>query len=142
MIEITPGIGISEHELSFSFERSPGPGGQNTNKVNTRVTLHFDVLHSTSLSNQQKSQLRSKLASRINQDGVLRIVSSKERTQLANRRAAVNRFITLMAEAFYNPPPRKKTAVPVGAQRKRLEAKSQRSVLKRERRSPVPFNGD
>jgi len=49
VIEIHPGVGISEHELTFSFERSPGPGGQNVNKVNTRVTLHFDVIKSTSL---------------------------------------------------------------------------------------------
>ncbi len=135
MIEITPAVGISEHELSFSFERSPGPGGQNANKVNTRVTLHFDVLKSTSLSAQQKGQLKAKLASRINQDGVLRIVSSKERTQLANRRAAVNRFISLMAEAFHTPAARKKTVVPAGAQRKRLDAKSQRSVVKRSRQA-------
>lgn len=133
MIEIHPGVGISEHELTFSFERSPGPGGQNVNKVNTRVTLHFDVIKSTSLSHQQKAMLKKSLASRITQEGVLKIISSKERTQLANRRAAVNRFITLMGEAFRVPEPRKKTVPPASAARKRLDCKAQRSCLKRAR---------
>lgn len=141
MIEINSGLGISEHELSFSFERSPGPGGQNVNKVNTRVTLHFDVGRSTSLSHSQKSVVKKSLGSRISQDGVLRIVSSKERTQLANRRAAVNRFISLMSEALEPPKPRKKTLPPPSADRKRVENKSRRSEVKRTRTS-VPLNGD
>jgi ribosome-associated protein len=100
MIDICPGVTVSEHELQFSFDRCPGAGGQNSNKVNTRVTLHFNVSGSTSLSRAQKSQLCESLATRINQDGILRIHSSKERTQLANRRAAVNRFIELMSTTF------------------------------------------
>jgi ribosome-associated protein len=141
VIEINSGIGISEQELSFSFERSPGPGGQNVNKVNTRVTLHFDVSRSTSLSHQQKAALRRTLSGRISQDGVLRIVSSKERTQLANRRAAVNRFISLMADALEPPKLRRKTLPPASAERKRVENKVRRSEVKRTRTS-VPLNGD
>lgn len=141
MIEINSGIGISEHELSFSFERSSGPGGQNVNKVNTRVTLHFDVTKSTSLSHQQKATLKKELGSRISQDGILRIVSSKERTQLANRRAAVNRFISLMADALEPPKLRKKTSAPPSVERKRVENKVRRSEVKRTRTS-VPLNGD
>ena len=135
MIEISPGLGVSEHELTFSFERSPGPGGQNVNKVNTRVTLQFDVSHSTSLSNQQKDRVREVLSGRIGQDGVLRIVSSKERTQLANRRAAVNRFIELLADAFQRAKSRVKTKPTAGSQRRRAEAKSQRSSVKRTRQA-------
>ena len=135
MIDILPGIGISEHELTFSFERSPGPGGQNVNKTSTRVALHFDVYRSTSLSSTQKQQIRDSLATRINQDGVLRIVSSKERTQLANRRAAVHRFIELMTSAFHTPKPRRKTQVPVSAQKKRLEDKTRRGAEKQLRRA-------
>ncbi|HOB75498.1 MAG TPA: alternative ribosome rescue aminoacyl-tRNA hydrolase ArfB [Phycisphaerae bacterium] len=137
VIEITPEVGISEHELTFSFERSPGPGGQNVNKVNTRVTLHFDLARSTSLSNQQKGRIRNALPSRIGQDGVLRIVSSKERTQLANRRAAVNRLIELLAEAFRQPKPRIKTRPSASSQRKRVEAKVHRGTIKRGRRAEV-----
>lgn len=142
MIEICSGVQISEHELSFSFDRSPGPGGQNANKVNTRVTLHFDITRSTSLSNQQKNTLKKTLATRINQDGVLRIHSSKERTQLANRRAAVNRFIELLAEAFVAPKPRKKTEVPAAADNRRLNGKTHQGSIKRMRSSSVTFDYD
>ncbi len=140
MIEISPGIAVSEHELSFSFERSPGPGGQNVNKVNTRVTLHFDVTRSTSLSNHQKTALRSNLGSRISQEGVLRVHSSKERTQLANRRAAVNRFIELLNGAFSVPKPRKKTRVPAAANARRIEAKGQQGAVKRLRSQRVTLD--
>lgn len=135
MIEITPDVGISEHELTFSFERSPGPGGQNVNKVNTRVTLHFDLTKSTSLSHHQKGRVRENLTSRIGQDGVLRIVSSKERTQLANRRAAVNRFIELLADSFRPVKARVKTRPTPSSQRKRVEAKTQRGAVKRTRQA-------
>jgi ribosome-associated protein len=135
VIEINPGVGVSEHELSFSFERSPGPGGQNVNKVNTRVTLQFDVTRSTSLSSQQKGRVRELLSGRIGQDGVLRIVSSKERTQLANRRAAVNRFIELLADAFRPVKNRVKTRPTAGSQRRRAEAKTQRATVKRSRQA-------
>ena len=76
-------------------------------------------------------------ANRINREGILRIVSSKERTQLANRRAAVHRLIELMTEAFHTPKPRRKTKVPAGAVRKRLETKAQNSAVKRVRRAKV-----
>jgi ribosome-associated protein len=142
VIEITPSVGVSEHELTFTFERSSGPGGQNVNKVNTRVTLHFDIFRSPSLSNQQKTQLKNQLASRISQEGVLRVVSSKERTQLANRRAAVNRFIALMTEAFHKPPPRKKTSIPIASKKKRLESKVQRGGLKRARQAAASLDGE
>lgn len=130
MIEIVPGLGISERELSFSCDRSPGPGGQNVNKAHTRVTLLFDVNGSMSLSSQQKRRVIEALSSRISRDGVLRIVSCKERTQLANRRAAVNRFIELMGEAFTTAKPRKATTAPASANRRRLNGKSQRSTVK------------
>ena len=137
MIDICQGVSVSEHELSFSFERSPGPGGQNVNKVNTRVTLHFDVKSSTSLSNHQKNTVHRTLNSRMNQDGVLRIHSSKERTQLANRRAVVNRFIELMSGVLTLPKPRKKTNVPAAAQKKRVDTKVRRGVLKQSRQGKI-----
>jgi ribosome-associated protein len=99
------------------------------------------VSKSTSLSHQQKGLLKKSLGSRISHDGILRIVSSKERTQLANRRAAVNRFISLMAEALEPPKLRKKTNPPLAADRRRIETKSRRAEVKRTRTS-VPLNGD
>jgi ribosome-associated protein len=130
LIEIAPGLGISERELTFSCDRSPGPGGQNVNKAHTRVTLLFDVGASLSLSHQQKKRLCENLGTRISRDGVLRVVSCKERTQLANRRAAVNRFIELMGQAFKPIKPRKETAVPASATRRRLNGKAHRSQTK------------
>ena len=140
MIDICSGVSVSEHELSFSFERSPGPGGQNVNKVNTRVTLHFNVGGSMSLSTAQKALVRKSLSSRIAQDGILRIHSSKERTQLANRRAAVNRFIELLSEAFKVPKTRKPTAVPASSQRKRLDEKVKRATVKRSRQTELVYD--
>jgi len=140
MIDICPGVSVSEHEISFTCERSPGPGGQNVNKVNTRVTLLFDVKSSTSLSSQQKNNLRQTLNSRINQEGILRIYSSKERTQLANRRAAVHRFIELLSGALILPKPRKKTNVPSVSRKKRVDAKVQRGALKQSRQGKVSID--
>ncbi len=140
MIEIAPGVNISESELNFSFDRSPGPGGQNANKVNTRVTLHFDVGSSMSLSNAQRNHLRQALGNRITQDGVLRIISSKERTQLANRRAALNRFIEVAKDAFKAAKPRKATRAPASAAKKRLDAKTRRGAAKRTRGAGVSFD--
>ena len=140
MIDICTGVMVSEHELKFSFERCSGPVGQNVNKVNTRVTLHFNVANSTSLSRVQKTKVCENLATRINQEGVLRIHSSRERTQLANRRAAVNRFIELMTTAFDTPKPRKTTAVPASAVRKRLNGKSRRSEIKRTRQEQISID--
>jgi ribosome-associated protein len=137
LIEISPGLGISERELMFSCDRSPGPGGQNVNKAHTRVTLMFDVHGSLSLSSQQKKRVSEALGSRISRDGVLRVVSCKERTQLANRRAAVNRFIELLGQAFQTPKPRKATVAPASADRRRLNGKAQRAEVKQLRGSRV-----
>jgi len=137
VIEIASGLGINERELNFSCDRSPGPGGQNVNKAHTRVTLIFDVGGSLSLSSQQKKRVCEALGSRVSRDGVLRVVSCKERTQLANRRAAVNRFIELIGQALQTQKPRKETVVPASADRRRLVAKAQKSQIKELRRTKV-----
>ena len=142
MIQIDGGIGVSECELKFTFDRSPGPGGQNVNKVNTRVTLQFDVERSMSLTASQRARVRQALASRISQDGVLRIVSSKERTQLGNRRVAINRFIELLGGAFLTPKARRKTSAPASVDRVRLENKSRRSTLKKTRSARLAVGED
>ena len=133
MIEIMPHVIIDERELTFTFTRSPGPGGQNVNKVSTRVTLHFDVNDSPSLTADQKNRVRQKLATRINKEGVLRVISSKERTQVANRCAAVARFVDLLRQSLKRPKIRRKTRVPKAARRKRLDNKTRRGSLKQMR---------
>ena len=133
MIEITRNIHISGEELIFRASRSSGPGGQNVNKLNTRITLFFDVAGSCNLSGQQKNRIFSRLSTRIDKDGVLRIISQKFRTQKANRDAAVETFQNLLAKALKTKPLRKKTKVPYAANQKRLDQKKRRGMLKRQR---------
>jgi len=133
MIEITDDIFISEDELVFKASRSSGPGGQNVNKVNTRITLFFDVAGCEVLSDIQKQRILTRLATRADKNGVVRVVSQKYRTQKANRRAAVERLQQLLREALMTKPVRKKTKVPERARRRRLEEKKRRSMLKRQR---------
>ena len=136
MIEIRDDILISENELVFKFSRSSGPGGQNVNKVNTRVTLLFDLANSTNLSDVQKKRILKQLAGRAGKDGVIRVVSQRHRTQKANRRAVVERLQELLSLAMETKPIRKKTKVPGSAKRRRLEEKKRRSILKQQRSEP------
>jgi ribosome-associated protein len=141
MIEIPNDIYINEEEFVFKASRSSGPGGQNVNKVNTRVTLFFDVANCGSLSGLQKRRILTRLASRADKNGVLRVVSQKFRTQRANRKAAIERLRELLAGALKIRPVRKKSKVPYAAKQRRLEEKKRRGLLKRQR-SVKNLNGD
>ncbi len=133
MIQIMPGLEIPEGELTYTTSRSGGPGGQNVNKVSTRVTLLFDVAGTPSLSERQKALVRERLAGRVNREGVMRVVSQRHRSQLANREAAIERFARLMREALTESPERVPVNVPQSLDRKRLEEKRRRGRLKQER---------
>ncbi|MGD2095236.1 MAG: alternative ribosome rescue aminoacyl-tRNA hydrolase ArfB [Phycisphaerales bacterium] len=133
MIDITNNISIHENELTFKASRSAGPGGQNVNKVNTRITLLFDVARCESFTDFQKRRILNRLSTRIDKNGFIRVVSQKYRTQKANRRAAVVRLQKLLAEALKTRPIRKKTSVPYAAKQRRLEEKRKRSQLKQQR---------
>ena len=127
MAQIDPG------ELTFTYARSSGPGGQNVNRVQTRAMLQFDVTASPSLSDYQKRRIFMRLAGRINKEGVLRVISQRHRTQEANRRAAIERFHELIEEALHVQRPRRKTRVSRGAKRRRMDSKRRRGDLKRTR---------
>ncbi len=133
MIEIRNDISISENELVFKFSRSSGPGGQNVNKVNTRVTLVFDLANSTNLSDVQKKRILKRLAARTSKEGVIRVVSQRHRTQKANRKAVIERLQQLLTSAMETKPARKKTKLPASVKRRRLEEKKRRSILKKQR---------
>jgi len=135
-IPVNPQLTIPEREVSFETSTSSGPGGQNVNKVETRVTLLFDLEASDSLDPEQKETIRDRLATRINKAGVLRVVSQKHRSQSANRQAATERFAALLAEALEQTPPRKKTKPSRTARRRRLRNKRRRSEIKKLRRPP------
>ena len=130
MIKINEKTVIPEDELIYKASRSSGPGGQNVNKVNTRVTVLFDVADTDSLSGEQKQRILSHLATRASKDGVLRVVSQKHRTQKANRMAAVERLVELLKEALEVNPVRKKTKVSYREKQRRLEGKKRRSLVK------------
>jgi ribosome-associated protein len=130
MIRILDGLSIPEGEISFTASRSGGPGGQNVNKVSSRVTLSFDVAGSAFLSGEQKHKIRSRLATRINKDGVLRIVSQRTRSQEMNRADAMERFADLVRRALTPTQPRIKTRPPAAAKARRVDEKKKRSAIK------------
>ena len=136
MIYINDGVSIPEDELVFTASRSGGPGGQHVNKVSSRVTLRFDLDASPSLTESQKHRVRRLMATRVSRDGVLRVVSRRHRSQLANRREAVERFADLLRGALQRPRRRRKTRIPAAAKRRRLEDKKHRGELKRRRSGP------
>jgi ribosome-associated protein len=140
MIQITSDLALPDEELSFATSRSGGPGGQNVNKLETRVTVRFDLAGSATLSEEQRARLRERLATRITKDGVLHVTSQRHRSQMANRDAAVERFVELVGEALREEVPRKKTRPSRAAKARRLDEKRRRSGRKRERAAPIPHD--
>ena len=136
MLRINDHLSIDESELDYEFARSSGPGGQNVNKVETKVTLKFVVANSAALTDDQKRRVSDALASRITKDGVLRVTSQRHRTREANRHAAIGRFIELLDDALVVRAPRKKTKISRAAKRRRIEGKKRRGQVKKMRRSP------
>lgn len=142
LIEIKKGIFISEDEFIFKASRSSGPGGQNVNKVSTRVMLLFDVAGCDRFSDSQKTRILKRLKTRANKDGVIRVVSQRYRTQKANRDAARERLVELLRGALARKPVRKKTKVPKAQKERRLEEKKRRGLLKQQRMMKKGFGLD
>jgi ribosome-associated protein len=121
-------------ELFFSASRSGGPGGQNVNKVNTKVELRFNVLRSSGLSDSEKEKIQNKLRNRINADGDLIITSQSERTQIMNRKKAEEKFFSLLSAALTEKPERKPTSATPVSKAKRLAVKKRHGAIKTLRR--------
>ena len=137
-MQITPTLEISDDELEFRFSRSSGPGGQNVNRRATKAELTFDVAHSPSLTERQRSRIMVRLSSRIDAVGCIHVVAQAGRTQTENRRRAIERFATLLRAAVAPPPPpRKRTAPTKGAVDRRIKEKRKRSETKRARSRPT-----
>jgi ribosome-associated protein len=130
VIAITPAVSIPERELEFHTSRSGGPGGQNVNKVSSRVTLRFDVDRSAALTPEQKARIRARLTSRINKEGILQITSQRTRSQDMNREDAVMVFAELLRAALYREKKRVPTAATRTSKEERLEKKRKRTTVK------------
>ena len=130
MPRINDDLTIDDDELRFEFARSSGPGGQNVNKVETKVRLLFDVGRSPSLTSTQRAIIAERLSTRITKDGILHVSSQRHRSREANRKATVDRFAELLADALTEDEPRVKTRVPKTQRKKRLESKRRRSRKK------------
>ena len=132
-MRIADGLEIPDDELSFVTSRSGGPGGLNVNKLETRVTVRFDLAHSPSLSEEQRARIAERLATRVTRGGFLQVTSQRHRTQAANREAALERFAELLAGALREETPRKPTRATRASRQRRLDAKKRRGQKKRER---------
>jgi len=139
MLRVTDTISIDDSELSESFVRSSGPGGQNVNKVSSAVQLRFDARHSPSLPNDVAIRLMRLAGKRLTKDGVIVIIAQTHRQQERNRADARERLFDLIRQAAVRPVPRRATEVPKAQKRKRIEGKKHRSAIKNMRGGKPSF---
>jgi ribosome-associated protein len=138
-LPITDQLTLPLSELEFRATPAGGPGGQHVNRSATRIELWWNVAESASLDPDQRHRLMTRLASRLDAGGRLRIVAASRRSQLQNREEALARLVTTVRNALHVAKPRRKTRVPKASREARLEAKRRRGNLKTSRR---PVRGD
>ena len=135
-LDVSPELRLPLAELEFRATRSGGPGGQHVNTSSTRVEVWWDVGASPSLTGDQRARLLSRLATRLDNAGRLRLVSSASRSQLRNREDVTERLRDVVARAREVPRPRRRTKPSRASKLARLEAKRRRGATKRDRRLP------
>jgi len=123
-------------ELQFKAVRSSGAGGQNVNKVSSKVVLSFDLKNSNTLSNEDKLLLETNLSSRLTNDQILILNCDEDRSQLKNKEIVIKRFLTIIEQGLYVPKIRKATKIPKSIIRKRIKDKKSLSETKKSRKKP------
>ncbi|HTW51113.1 MAG TPA: alternative ribosome rescue aminoacyl-tRNA hydrolase ArfB [Stellaceae bacterium] len=137
MIPINDDLALGEWELSETFIRASGPGGQNVNKVASAAQLRFDLRASPSLPEPVKARLAKLAGSRLTEAGVIVITARRFRSQERNREDARERLVALIRRAAAPPKPRRRTRPSVTQREERLGAKAHRGALKRLRNAPI-----
>jgi len=123
-------------ELNFKAVRSSGAGGQNVNKVSSKIVLSFDLEASQALSDDEKTLLKENLSTRLTSENILILNCDEDRSQLKNKEIVVKRFLELVKKGLYVPKVRKATKVPKAVIKKRIKDKKNISDLKQSRRKP------
>jgi ribosome-associated protein len=134
-LNITPALEIPRSELEYRATRAGGPGGQHVNTSSTRIELLWDVAKTRALTDEERQRVRDKLASRLDAEGMVRVVASDRRSQQQNRQAAEERLVALVRHALHVPKRRRPTKPPKAAKERRLSEKRRRSDKKRDRRT-------
>ena len=127
---------ILRDELKFKAVRSSGSGGQNVNKVSTKIELHFDLLNSSALSENEKLRIQKKLENRINKLGIIILHCEESRSQHKNKELAIKKLFDLLEKALKRKKKRIKTKIPKAAKQKRMDSKSRVSQKKANRKKP------
>ncbi len=135
-LEVHRSLVIPDHELSWRFSRSSGPGGQGVNTTDSRVELAYDLAQSSAIGPVHRARALERLANRL-VDGVVTVSASEHRSQLRNREAAEARLAALLREAIAPPPATRRPTKPSrGAQQRRIDAKKNRGQIKANRQRP------